>query len=92
MIEIGFCCVTGNIHPERNSGGHGPVGGGDGWRRRLPQAPRQTRQFGNKISPPHLCISIPILLFHLQMVGTSVNYLPFPSNCNHDHCRPQFLT
>lgn len=30
MIEIGFCCVTGNIHPERNSGGHVPVGGGDG--------------------------------------------------------------
>lgn len=30
MIEIGFCCVTGNIHPERNSEGHVPVGGGDG--------------------------------------------------------------
>lgn len=89
MIEIGFCCVTGNIHPERNSqvmclwvvGMEGVAA----------SSSKTTRPFGTKISPLPLYLNS-YLLFHLQIVGMGNSLvwitLPFPSNCNHDHYRP----
>lgn len=40
---------------------------------------KTTRPFGTKISPPPLCISIPILLFHLQIVGMREPQCELPS-------------
>lgn len=57
----------------------------------VPQVPKELCAIEDSSFPSYLSTSIPASFFHLQIEGmlevSKVSYLPFPSNCNHDHHR-----